>query len=422
MTRVWSDVHRLERWLEVELAATGAREGRGEVPAGTTERIRSRARIDPARMEAIEAEVRHDVIAFLSMVAESVGDDARHLHAGLTSSDLVDTALACQIVEAGRVLLPELDALRNAAWTLAERHRHTPMVGRTHGVHAEPITFGLKCLLWSEELGRDRRRLTAALADCAVGKFSGAVGTLAHFEPDAEAAALASLGLTPEPVANQVVQRDRHAALLATLAVLGGTVEKIALEVRHLQRTEVREAEEPFASGQKGSSAMPHKRNPVASERVCGLSRLLRGYAVAGFEDQALWHERDISHSSVERVVLPDAFEVADFMVHEMAVILGGLRVHPDAMLRNLDAGGGLVHSQRVLLALTAAGLARDEAYRIVQESALAALDGQGGFKARLAADPRVVKVLAPAALEACFDLAPALRNVDAIFARAERP
>jgi adenylosuccinate lyase len=422
MARVWSDEHRLELWLEVELAATAAREARGQVAAGTTERIRARARIDPARMEAIEAEVRHDVIAFLSMVAESVGDDARHLHAGLTSSDLVDTALACQIAAAGRVLLAELDALRHAAWTLAERHRHTPMVGRTHGVHAEPITFGLKCLLWSEELGRDRRRLATALADCAVGKFSGAVGTLAHFDPDAEVAALASLGLVPEPVANQVVQRDRHAALLATLAVLGGTVEKIALEVRHLQRTEVREAEEPFASGQKGSSAMPHKRNPVASERVCGLSRLLRGYAIAGFENQALWHERDISHSSVERVVVPDAFEIADFIVHEMAAILGGLRVHPDAMLRNLDAGGGLVHSQRVLLALTSAGLTRDEAYRIVQESALAALDGTGGFRARLAADPRVTNVLPAAALEACFDLAPALRNVDAIFARAERP
>jgi adenylosuccinate lyase len=422
MTRVWSDEHRLELWLEVELAATAAREARGQVPPGTTDAIRTRARIDAARMEAIEAEVRHDVIAFLTMVAESVGDDARHLHAGLTSSDLVDTALACQIAEAGRVLLPELDALRGAAWTLAERHRHTPMVGRTHGVHAEPITFGLKCLLWSEELGRGRRRLTAAFADCAVGKFSGAVGTLAHFEPDAEAAALASLGLIPEPVANQVVQRDRHAALLAALAVLGGTLEKIALEVRHLQRTEVREAEEPFASGQKGSSAMPHKRNPIASERVCGLSRLLRGYAVAGFEDQALWHERDISHSSVERVVLPDAFQVADFIVHELALILAGLRVHPEAMQRNLDAGGGLVHSQRVLLALTAAGLARDEAYRIVQESALAALDGEGGFKQRLAADPRVARVLPAPQLEACFDLAPTLRNVDAIFARAERP
>jgi adenylosuccinate lyase len=422
MARVWSDERRLELWLEVELAATAAREARGEVPAGTVERIRASARVDAARMDAIEAEVRHDVIAFLSMVAESVGDDARHLHAGLTSSDLVDTALACQIVEAGRVLVPELDALRAAAYALAERHRHTPMAGRTHGVHAEPITFGLKCLLWSEELGRGRRRLAAALADCAVGKFSGAVGTLAHFDPAAETAALASLGLTPEPVANQVVQRDRHAALLAALAVLGGTVEKIALEVRHLQRTEVREAEEPFATGQKGSSAMPHKRNPVASERVCGMSRLLRGYAVAGFEDQALWHERDISHSSVERVILPDAFLAADFMLHELTGIVSGLRVHPDAMRRNLEAGGGLVHSQRVLLALTAAGLARDEAYRIVQDSALAALDGRGGFKERLAADARVTRVLSGEALEACFDLAPSLRHVDAIFARAERP
>ena len=422
MSRTWSEARRLELWLNVELAVTAAREARGAVPAGTSARIRERARLDPERMLALEAEVRHDVIAFLSMLSESVGEDARHLHVGMTSSDLVDTALACQIGEGGGLLRAGLDDARRAAWELAERHRHTPMVGRTHGVHAEPITFGLKCLLWCEELGRGRRRLDAALADCAVGKLSGAVGTLSHLDAELEARALAGMGLRPEPVANQIVQRDRHAALLATLAVLGGTLEKIALEVRHLQRSEVREAEEPFASSQKGSSAMPHKRNPVASERVCGLSRLLRGYAVAALENQALWHERDISHSSVERVILPDAFQVVDFMLHELAGILRGLRVHPEAMRRNLEAGGGLVHSQRVLLALTAAGLARDQAYGIVQEHALAALDGEGGFRARLEADPRVSAALPPGALAACFDLALALRSVDAIFARAERP
>ncbi len=422
MTRVWSDEHRLELWLRVELAQAAARETRGEVPSGTVERLRSRVTIDPGRMLAIEAEVRHDVIAFLSMVAESGGDDARHLHAGMTSSDLVDSALALQIVEAGALLLPGIDAVRRAAYALAERHRHTPMVGRTHGIHAEPITFGLKALVWSEELGRDRRRMVAALDDCAVGKLSGAVGTLAHLAPAIEVEALAGLGLRPEPVANQVVQRDRHAALLAALAVLGGTLEKIALEIRHLQRSEVREAEEPFAHGQKGSSSMPHKRNPVASERVCGLSRLLRGYALAGFENQALWHERDISHSSVERVVLPDAFQLADFMLSELTAILAGLEVHPDAMQRNLDAGGGLIHSQRVLLALTDAGLPRDQAYRIVQEHALAALDGHGSFRARLEQDARVGAVLDGARLAGCFALEPYLRNVDALFARAERP
>jgi adenylosuccinate lyase len=422
MTRVWSDEHRLELWLRVELAATAARESRGEVPGGTAERLRNQVTIDPARMLAIEAEVRHDVIAFLTMVAESGGDDARHLHAGMTSSDLVDSALALQIVEAGALLLPGIDAARRAAYALAERHRHTPMVGRTHGIHAEPITFGLKALVWSEELGRDRRRMVAALEDCAVGKLSGAVGTLAHLAPAIEVETLAGLGLRPEPVANQVVQRDRHAALLAALAVLGGTLEKIALEIRHLQRSEVREAEEPFAHGQKGSSAMPHKRNPIASERVCGLSRLLRSYALAGFENQALWHERDISHSSVERVVLPDAFQLADFMLAELTAILAGLEVHPDEMQRNLDQGGGLIHSQRVLLALTDAGLARDQAYRIVQEHALAALDGHGSFRTRLEQDARVTAVLDPARLAGCFALAPSLRNVDALFARAERP
>jgi adenylosuccinate lyase len=422
MRALWSEPRRLELWLEVELAVTAARERAGQAPAGVSERIRARARIDCARMEAIEAEVRHDVIAFLSMLAESLGDDARQVHAGLTSSDLVDTALACQITAAGRLLLDGVRTLRRAAYALAERHRRTPMVGRTHGIHAEPITFGLKCLGWSEELGRDLARLQAALGDCAVGKFSGAVGTLAHLEPAIEVDALERLGLTPEPVATQVVQRDRHAALLCALAVLAGSLERIAVEVRHLQRSEVREAEEPFAAGQKGSSAMPHKRNPVRCERVAGLARLVRGYAQAALENQALWHERDISHSSVERVVLPDAFEVTDFMAAELTEIVDGLKVHPDAMRRNLEAGGGLLFSQRVLLALTEAGLPRDTAYAIVQEHAAASLDRGAPFRAGLEGDPRVAAVLAAPALAACFSLEPALRHVDALFARAGRP
>jgi len=419
MTRAWSDERRLEWWLEVELAATQARERAGQVPAGTSARIRSAARLDPARMAAIEAEVQHDVIAFLSMLAESVGDDARHLHAGLTSSDLVDTALACQIVEASGLLVDSVRRVRDAARTLADRYRTTPMLGRTHGIHAEPITFGLKCLVWSEELDRDLQRLESARDGAAVGKFSGAVGTLAHFEPGLEVAALQSLGLAVEPVANQVVQRDRHAWLLAALAVLGGTLEKIAVEVRHLQRSEVREAAEPFGTAQKGSSAMPHKRNPVRSERVAGLARLLRAYAQAGFENQPLWHERDISHSSVERVILPDAYQVADFMAAELAEILSGLRVDAARMRANLESGGGLVFSQRVLLALVEGGMARDQAYSIVQEHALASLDRGVPFRAALEADPRVGKVLRPEVLAACFTLDPALRNVDAIFARA---
>jgi adenylosuccinate lyase len=422
MDAVWSDERRLRLWLDVELAATEARELRGEVPTGTVARLRRSVRLDLARMLEIEAEVHHDVIAFLSMVAETAGDDARHLHTGMTSSDLVDTALALQIQEAGRVLVATLARLRRAAWSLAVRHKRTPMVGRSHGVHGEPITFGLKCLVWSEELGRGLDRLQAALASCAVGKYSGAMGTLAHLDAEVETRALASLGLEPEPCANQVVQRDRHAALLCAIAVVGGTLDKIATEVRHLMRTEVREAEEPFREKQKGSSAMPHKRNPVRCERVSGLARLLRGYAVAGLEDQPLWHERDISHSSVERVVLPDAFLALDFMAADLAGVLEGLVVHEQRMRANLDAGGGLVHSQRVLLALTAAGMARDEAYRVVQRHALAAADGGTPFRDALAADPVVTERLSPERLAECFDLSHHLRSVDAIFARAEEP
>ena len=422
MTAVWSDAHRLDTWLRVELAATQAREQRGDVPAGTVARARAAAKLDLKRMLEIEADVRHDVIAFLSMVGESVGDDARHLHTGMTSSDLVDTALALQIQEAGRVLVRELARLRRATWKLAQEHKRTPMVGRSHGVHAEPITFGLKCLLWCEELGRTLDRVQIGLEDCAVGKYSGAVGTLVHLDPVVEVSALELLGLRPEPVANQVVQRDRHAGLMCALAVAGGTLDKIAVEIRHLMRTEVREAEEPFGSLQKGSSAMPHKRNPVRCERVSGLARLLRGYAQAALENQALWHERDISHSSVERVILPDAFLVLHFMTFDLAGVLEGLVVHPGRMRANLDAGGGLVFSQRVLLALTRAGMARDDAYRVVQAHALAAADGGTPFRAALEADPKVLAALPPEDLARCFELDHYLRSVDAIYARAEEP
>ena len=422
MRRVWSDERRLELWLEVELAVTAEREARGRAPTGVTERIRKQARIDKARMLAIESEVHHDVIAFLTMLAESVGEDARHVHVGMTSSDLVDTALACQIREAGVVLTEKVRRVRRAAWRLAERHRRTPMVGRTHGIHAEPITFGLKCLGWSEELGRGIERLDAALTAAAVGKLSGAVGTLAHIDSETETHSLARLGLIPEPVASQVVNRDRHAALGGALAVLAGTFERVALEVRNLQRSEVREAEEPFEEGQKGSSAMPHKRNPVRCERICGLARLLRSYALAAFEDQALWHERDISHSSVERVILPDAFLATDFMAEELGYVLENLKVNESNMRRNLEAGGGLVFSQRVLLALTEAGAPRDQAYAVVQEHALKALDGGPDFRAALERDPRILRYLGPERLADCFSLETFFKSVDDLFGRAHVP
>ena len=422
MAEVWSERRRLALWLEVELAVTAAREERGEIPPGTTERIRRDVRLDPERMRALEAEVRHDVIAFLAMLGESVGDDARHVHVGLTSSDVVDTALALQAAAAGRLLSARLASVKSAAWTLARRHRRTPCVGRTHGMHAEPMTFGLKVLVWSEELGRDLERLETGLAGLAVGKLSGAVGTLAQLGPEVEGAALSRLGLAPEPVANQVVQRDRHAALLAALAIAAGTLEKIALEIRHLQRSEVGEVEEPFGERQRGSSAMPHKRNPVRCERVCGLARLMRGYAHAALEDQALWHERDISHSSVERVILPDAFLVLDFMAAEMAAVLSGLQVDEARMRRNLESGGGLVFSEHVLLALVEAGWTRDEAYRVVQRHGHEAAGEGLDFRSALEADPRVAGALPRDRLAACFALEPSLRNVDALFARARFP
>ena len=423
MARLFADEERYATWLEVEVLAVEALAKLGLVPAEDAAVIRDRAGFDVAAIEARERVTDHDAAAFVDVVQERVGGPAaRWIHHGLTSSDVVDTALAVTLVRASDLLVEVVDALEAVVATRAREFRATPMVGRTHGIHAEPTTFGLKCLGWSEELGRDAARLAAAVDGCAVGKFSGAVGTLAHLEPAIEVDALSRLGLTPEPVATQVVQRDRHAALLCALAVLAGSLERVAVEVRHLQRSEVREAEEPFGAAQKGSSAMPHKRNPVRCERVAGLARLVRGYAQATLENQALWHERDISHSSVERVVLPDAFEVADFMTAELTEIVGGLTIHPEAMRRNLESGGGLVFSQRVLLALTEAGLPRDTAYAIVQEHAVASLDRGAPFRAGLEADPRVAAVLDGPALAGCFTLEPALRHVDALFARAGRP
>ncbi len=418
MAVLFDDATRYRTWLEVELAVCAAMERRGEVPAGVSARLRSKAAVEPERVDELEATLRHDVIAFLTAVAESAGEDARHLHKGMTSSDLVDTALALTLTRAGDLLAAELTALRETVRVLAVRHKETLMVGRTHGVHAEPITFGLKILVWYEELGRAQKRLTRAREAVAVGKLSGAVGTHAHLSPDLEEEVLGALGLAPEPASTQVVQRDRHAELMQAIALLGASLEKIALEIRHLQRTEVLEAEEPFREGQKGSSAMPHKRNPVNCERICGLARILRGNAQVALENVALWHERDISHSSAERVILPDSFLAADFMVTQMREVLEGLNVYPERMRANLDATRGLIYSQRVLLALVSAGMSREDAYAVVQGHSMAAWKGGPDLKARLASDPGVGRVLSQEKLFACFDPAHFTRHVSEIFER----
>ncbi|HEU4940926.1 MAG TPA: adenylosuccinate lyase [Candidatus Eisenbacteria bacterium] len=418
MAALFDDAARYRTWLEVEIAAAEAMERNGDVPRGATARIRERARVDARRIDELERTLRHDVIAFLTQVGETVGEDARHLHLGMTSSDLVDTALALTLTRATDLLTREVEGLRQTARDLAVRTRDLPMVGRTHGIHAEPITFGLKVLVWYEELGRALHRLGRAREAIAVGKLSGAVGTHAHLSPELEEEVLGSLGLKPEPASTQVVQRDRHAELLATVALLGASLEKIALEIRHLQRTEVLEAEEPFREGQKGSSAMPHKRNPVNCERVCGLARILRANAHAALENVALWHERDISHSSVERVILPDSFLLADFMTAQMREILADLRIYPERMRANLEATRGLIYSQRVLLALTTAGMSREAAYAAVQGHAMEAWKGGPDLKSRLLSDPAVTKVLDRAQLEACFEPGYYLRHVERIFDR----
>jgi adenylosuccinate lyase len=415
MASVWSEEHRLGCWLEVELALVEVLAARGDVPEEAARTLRRDARIAPARMREIEAEVKHDVIAFVSSVAEKLGDESRFLHLGLTSSDVVDTAFAMQLRDAGTVLLESLDRLRRAVRSVAEAHRRTPMIGRTHGIHAEPTTFGLKCASWYAELGRGRRRLSDALAGVAVGKLSGAVGTFANNPPAVEHEVMRRLGLTPEPIATQVVPRDRHAHLFTVLAVLAASCERIALEIRHLQRTEVGEVAEPFGSGQKGSSAMPHKRNPILTENLCGLARLIRSYAQAALENVALWHERDISHSSVERVIAPDATIALDFMLIRLAGVVEHLDVRTDAMARNLERLGGAIYSEQVLLALVRAGMPRDHAYQLIQRHALAG----DGLLDRLRQDAEITRVLPPEHLAAVFDLAQHLQYTDELFERA---
>ncbi len=418
MGRLWSDQRRFETWLEVEVAAADAMADAGIIPADAARDIRERGAIDVGRIDEIEAATRHDVIAFTTCVAERVGPSARWLHFGLTSSDVIDTALAIQMRESCDLILRDLDALAAAVRRRADEHRRTVMIGRTHGVHAEPTTLGLKLALWYAELQRDAGRVRHARTTINVGKLSGAVGTFAHLAPSIEAAVCQRLGLEPAPISSQIIQRDRHAELLSALAITGASLEKFALEIRGLQKTEIGEVEEPFETGQKGSSAMPHKRNPVGCEQICGLARLLRGNATAALEDVALWHERDISHSSVERVILPDSFIVLDHMLRRFTKIAAGMVVHPDRMIENLHRSKGVVFSGTVLLELARKGVSREQAYQWVQRNAMRSFEEGVDFKTLLLGDADVVRVLTPGEIAQAFDLDRQLRHVDEIFRR----
>jgi len=415
---VWKEEAKYRAWLEVELAVCRARASLGEIPAEEVEELAERADFTVERIHEIEEETNHDVIAFVSTVAETVNDPvARHFHFGLTSSDVLDTAGALQLGRALDLIQEEARLLALLLCEMALEHRETVMVGRTHGVHAEPTVLGHKLAVWAFEMERNLDRLAHAREVAAVGKISGAVGTYANVDPKVEAITCEELGLKPAPASTQVVQRDRHAEVLATLAILGSTLEKVALEIRGSQRTEVRELAEPFGRDQKGSSAMPHKRNPILSERLCGMARLLRGYASVGFENNALWQERDISHSSAERVVLPDATILAYYMLRTTRRVLGGLQVYKDRMLDNLDLGGGVVYSGRVLLALVEAGMSRDDSYAVVQGAAMQAWEGEGGFR-ELLEEKEEVRERLGTDLGDLFDPAYALRNLDVVFER----
>jgi len=418
MGAIWSDRRRYETWLEVELAAADAMAEAGLVPREAASELRARAGFDIARIDEIEQTTQHDVIAFTTAVAERVGAAARWLHFGLTSSDVLDTAQAIQMREASGLIVRNIGVLMEAVRERAEEHRRTPMIGRTHGVHAEPMTFGLKLALWYAELQRDLDRVLRARHVVSVGKISGAVGTFAHLDPSIEARVCERLGLETAPVSSQVIQRDRHAELLSSLAITAASLEKFALEIRGLQKTEIGEVEEPFAKGQKGSSAMPHKRNPIGSEQIVGLARLVRANAMAAFENIALWHERDISHSSVERVILPDSFIALDHMLRRFTRIVRGMVVYPDRMLENLERSRGVVFSGTVLLELAKRGVSREQAYEWVQRNAMRSFHEQRDFKQLLLADADVTNVLQPAEIEKAFSLDDQLRNVDAVFTR----
>jgi adenylosuccinate lyase len=420
MAALWTQTARYDYWLRVELAAMAVQEAQGLVPEGTSARARALASFDPQRIDAIEAQVKHDVIAFLTNVGESLGEDSRFLHLGMTSSDLIDTALALQLQDAGRLLRETLADVCDVVQQQALAHRHTVMIGRSHGVHGEPITFGWKLLGWLDELQRHQARLAAALEENRVGQLSGAMGTYPHTNtPEIEALFCQHLGLRPAKTSTQVISRDIHATWFLALGNLASSLEKFATELRHLQRTEVLEVEEAFSPGQKGSSAMPHKRNPISGENLTGLARLVRAATLPALENIALWHERDISHSAVERVQFPDTAILTHYMLRRFYTLVSGLVVHAHNMARNMSLYGGVVFSQRVMLALVGAGMLREDAYRLVQQHAHAAWNNPtGNFRARLAEDPLVLASLSPQALDTCFDPAPMLAQLDVVYAR----
>jgi len=421
MAALWSQEKKFEKWLDVELAACKAWARLGKISEKDLKKITKKASFDVARIDEIEKSVKHDVIAFLTSVSESLGPESRFIHMGLTSSDVLDTAFALQLREAAGIIISRVKALRTVLKRRALQHKETVMMGRSHGIHAEPTTMGLKFAMWYDEMGRGLQRMESARAVISYGKISGAVGTFSSVDPRVERYALKSLGLKAEPVSTQVVQRDRHAQFFSSLAILSASMEKIAVEIRHLQRTEVLEAEEPFTKGQKGSSAMPHKRNPILSENLTGLARLVRGYAGTSLENVALWHERDISHSSVERVIGPDATTLVDFMLVRITGLLKGLVIYPKNMRRNMERSHGLVFSQRVLLKLTGKGLTREAAYALVQANAMQVWKGGDGgvdFKTILLNDDVVGESLTPEEIASCFDIAPYIKNVSYIFKR----
>lgn len=417
MKRVWSDENKFAKWLEVEIAACEAWTELGVIPRKALSKIKL-ARVNLKRMEEILKETHHDVTAFLGAVSESLGDESRFIHLGLTSSDVMDTALSLQLVEAADLITQDIKELISVLAEKAIKYKYTPMMGRTHGVHAEPISFGLKLALWFEEMNRNRLRLNEAKKAIAVGKISGAVGTYATLSPQVEEKACTKLGLTPAPVSSQILQRDRHAQFVTTLAIIASSLEKFATEIRSLQRTEVREVEEPFGAGQTGSSSMPHKRNPELCERVCGLARLVRSYALTSMENIALWHERDISHSSTERIILPDSCLVLDYSLDLFTSIMRGLRVYPQRMKKNIDLTRGLIFSQRVMLALIDKGLSRQKAYQLVQRNAMKSWEGNKKFLRLLKADPEVTDRLSAGELESLFDVQYYLRHIDEVFER----
>lgn len=418
MARIWEPENRFNKWLEVEVAACEAWNKLGKIPKGALNNIVKKACFDVKRIDEIEKTVKHDVIAFLTSVAEYVGPDSRYIHMGLTSSDILDTSLALLLKESADLIIEDIKGLRAVLKKKAYEHKNTPMMGRSHGIHAEPITFGLKMALWYDEMGRNLERMERAKEVISCGKLSGAVGTFSSIDPSVEKYVLKKLGLKPEPVATQVVHRDRHAEYFSTLAIVASSIEKFAVEIRHLQRTEVLEAEEPFTKGQKGSSAMPHKRNPILSENLTGLARLIRGYSVSAMENVALWHERDISHSSVERVIAPDATILLDFMLVRTTNLVKDLVVYPENMQANIDKLKGVIFSQKVLLKLVEKGITREESYAIVQRNAMKVWEGLGDFKSLLLDDNEVMNFLSVKDVEGCFDIKPYLKNVDYIFRR----